>query len=187
MNKMQLAALAILSIAAVQARANLTYDVTFQGNGTVANGQIILDNGVAVGGYLDVTAGAAQGAYSLYTWTGGGISSIRVGGGTDLIVDNLVNPGGSPMLDIYGLAFYSNAKDGGGVPLEGIDLSLNYGTTYNLAGFGADGYGNPNADGSVAITASSVPEPSTIFAGILLLIPLCLGSVRALYKSKLTD
>ena len=145
------------------------YDFTFNGDGSSASGQIDLVGGVAVSGTLDVTSGNAQGTYSLYTWNGGGISSIRVDGGTDLIVDNLVDVNSRPSLDVYGLAFVSSSYTGGH-PSEGIDLSLNYGTTYNLAGFGIDGYCNPNANGSVFFDLVPFPEPTT---GAIIL--LCLG------------
>jgi hypothetical protein len=157
MRALRIAVLAAGLGLAVQTQAGL-YDVSFSGGGSVANGQIDVESGVAVSGYLDVTAGAAQGTYSLYTWSGGGISSVRVTGGTDLIVDNIVNAGANPFLDVYGMAFVNSGHT------EGIDFSINYGTTYNLAGFGSLGYGVPNANGSATITA--VPEPTTMVAGV---------------------
>jgi len=146
-----------------------TYNLSFNGDGSSATGVITIDNGFATSGYLDVTAGPALGSYGLYTWIGGGTSSIRVNGGTDLIVDNLVDANSDPSLDIYGLAFVSSGYTGG-YPSEGIDLSLLSGTTYNLAGFGIDGYGVPNANGSVTLT--QVPEPSTLAMGGLALLGL---------------
>jgi hypothetical protein len=151
-----LAAVALALSAATETNADpITYDVTFNGGGSAANGQVTVDNGVATGGYLDVTAGAAIGDYTLYTWAGGGSSSFRVDGGTDIIVDNLVNVLSNPALDVKGLGFYSGTQVGGDYP-EGINLSLLSGTTINLSGFGTDGYGNPNANGELTLTA--VPD-----------------------------
>jgi len=152
-----LAALALSALSPSLVKANTyNYDLKFtetDGNGnSAANGQLDIVGDHAVAGYLDVTAGAAQGTYSLYTWAGGGISSVRVTGGTDLIVDNAVTVGGNPFLDIYGLAFTSPGNT------EGIDFSLDSGTTYNLGGFGTSGYYVPNANGNATLTA--VPETS---------------------------
>lgn len=149
-----LAAVALALSAANESKADpITYDFTFNGGGSDANGQLIINNGVATAGYLDVTAGAGIGDYNLYTWVGegSGTSSFRVNGGTDLIVDNLVNPGSNPALDVYGLGFYSSALIDG-QPAEGMALSLLSGTTINLEGFGTDGYGDPNANGELTLT-----------------------------------
>jgi hypothetical protein len=156
-----LAALALLAFSPSLIKADTyNYNLTFtetDGNGiSAANGQLDIVGGYAVGGYLDVTAGPAQGTYDLYTWAGGGTSSVRVTGGTDLIVDNAVTVGGNPFLDIYGLAFTSPGDT------EGIDFSLDSGTTYNLGGFGTFGYYVPNANGSA--TLSAVPETSSTLA-----------------------
>ncbi len=83
-------------------------------------------------------------------------------------MDNLVTPGGNPVLDVYGLAFVS-ATLVGGYPAEGIDLSLNYGTIYNLGGFGIGGYYNPNANGNVSLTPVPDGGSTLALAGISLL------------------
>src|ERR1035437_4260804 len=147
MQKLQLTIMAAVSVMAVQVYA-IPYNITFDGGGSSAVGQIDVVGGLAISGYLNVTTGPAQGTYSLYTWSGGGVSSVRVGGGTDLIVDNVVNVGAIPFFDVYGLAFVNQP--------EGIDFSLNYGNVYNLAGFGPVGYAVPNATGTATLTA--VPD-----------------------------
>ena len=154
MRKIPIVFAVVLGLAAQTYATPTTYDITFNGDGSVASGQIVVDGGVATSGYLDVTAGWGIGDYTLYTWTGPVVSSVRVSGGTDLIVDNLVNVGSYPFLDIYGLAFVSNLPPP--QPSEGMDLSLDSGTTYNLGGYGIDGYGDPNADGVATLTA--VPD-----------------------------
>jgi hypothetical protein len=156
--KFQLAIAAAAGLA-IQSQAAL-YDFTFSGDGSAADGTISVVGGVATGGTLDVTAGLAQGTYSLYTWAGGGTSSVRVTGGTDLIVDNLVTIGANPFLDTDGLAFVTVGDT------EGIDFSLGSGTTYNLAGFGADGYNQPNAFGTATLVAIPEPVSTTEFAGL---------------------
>jgi hypothetical protein len=158
---------------AAQARATL-YDISFSGGGSTAYGQIDVSGGVADSGLLDVTAGPATGTYSLYTWSGGGISSVRVTGGTDLIVDNIVDVGANPFLDIYGLAFVTGDHS------EGIDFSLASGDIYNLAGFGPLGYAVPNAFGTATLTA--VPEPTTLISGALLLLPFGASTLRILRR-----
>ena len=155
--KFQLAIAAAAGLA-IQSQAAL-YDFTFSGDGSAADGTISVVGGVATGGTLDVTAGLAQGTYSLYTWAGGGTSSVRVTGGTDLIVDNLVTVGATPFLDTDGLAFVSAGNT------EGINFTGS-GTTYNLAGFGADGYNQPNAFGTATLVAIPEPVSTTEFAGL---------------------
>jgi hypothetical protein len=173
MKRLQLAIIAAILVLAVQARASL-YDITFtDGGANVANGQIDVVGGVAISGYLNVTAGLALGSdYSLFTWIGGGIKSVRITG-TDLIVDNLVNVGASPFFDVYGLAFVNGDLS------EGLDLSLN-GSSDNLWGVGYTGYGIPNANGSVTLTP--VPEPTTMVAGAMLLLPFGFSTLRILRK-----
>jgi len=161
-----------LLLSTVPARATL-YNFTFTGGSSAANGQLDVNGGVATGGFLDVTAGTGIGTYSLFTWNGGGVSSVRVNG-TDLIVDNLVSPGSTPFLDVYGLAFVNNLAN----PTEGMDFSLNFGTTYNLGGFGTLGYYVPNSDGRASIELAAVPEPTSLIAGSMLLLPFGARSLR---------
>jgi len=163
---------------AAQSQAAL-YDIAFTGDGSVADGQIDVVGGVATSGYLDVTAGPAQGIYSLYAWSGGGVSSVRVSGGTDLIVDNLVdvNAGANPFLTVNGMAFVTGDHS------EGIDLSLASGTTYNLGGFGPIGYNVPNANGTATLSGV-VPEPGTY--GVLAGAGLFLVSLRNKFGRKQT-
>lgn len=156
---MLLLALAGFSTAAKANQYNYSFTFTeTDGFGSsAASGQLEIVSGRAIDGYLDLTAGPAQGEYSLYTWNTGGISSVRVSGGTDLIVDNLVNIGANPFLDVYGLAFVTADH------AEGIDLSLASGQTYNLGGYGAVGYAVPNANGQVILTGS-VPDAASTLA-----------------------
>jgi hypothetical protein len=174
---------AALSVALLPKAKATLYDVEFTGGGSSASGQIDVVGGVAVSGSLDITAGPAQGVYSLYTWNGGGTSSVRIDGGTDLIVDNIV-VNSSPFFTGDGLAFISSAYTGG-LPSEGMVLSLN-GSVDNLIGFGVDGYGNPNANGIVTMDLTPVPEPSTIISGACMLLPFGAVAGRQIFRRRRT-
>jgi hypothetical protein len=123
----------------------------------------------------------------------------------------LGNPvaGGKPVLDEIGLMFSTAPITGGPSPgsMTGgshtagavINLSLDQTQsyiTYNLEGWGNTlgskalgsvpgfGYGDPNVDGSLTLTA--VPEPTTVIAGALaLLLPLAASTRRILRKTPL--
>src|ERR1022692_1900511 len=171
MKKIQLAIMAVAVGLAMQSQASL-YDITFSGSGYSANGQIDVSGGLATSGYLTVTVGNDLGTYDLVT----GGSSIRITDGTDLIYDNLVNPGNNPFLDINGLAFVSAAVDIHGHPLVGFNLWGNGTDNYSLFDVSPGVYNTANG----AATITAVPEATTMIAGALLLLPFGASTLRIL-------
>ncbi len=174
--KLQLALAACVAGMVVQSHAQL-YDITFTGGSSAANGQINVVGGMATSGYLDITAGANQGTYSLVSLTSplitGGtpsVPSVRFTDGTDLIFDNVVNVGSDPFLDGNGLVF---ANDN----LIGFNLWGNSPGSYTLF----DVSGPPDVhvyfadNGSATVTPA--PEPASI-AFLLLGMGALVGSRR---------
>jgi hypothetical protein len=177
-----------------QAGAGL-YTITFNdGNGDSGSGQIDVESAnnsfYAADGYLRVIAGTASGFWTLYT--GGRITSYP-----DYLTspagaywyNNAVYPNGhnpqypsaNPLLDDYGLLFTQN---------NGNELNLwgNADGTYTLGG-NIGGWQNFNViisfGGTTIIPVQTVPEPSTMVAGILLLVPVGYGVFRTNRGSKI--
>ena len=152
----KIAAVALAALITTAAQAQIyTYDVTFTGSISAANGQIEVQSGLAISGFLTVTMGPNQGTYPLVPGSGV-FNAGRVNGGTDLIVDNLVNAAADPFVDSNGVAF------------EAADQSIGF----NLWGNGPGSYtlldaGGPTTpytyvlDNGVA-TLTPVPEPTGV-------------------------
>ena len=159
----------LISFTSVNQLRAQTYDITFTGNGgSAANGQINVVGGIATSGFLDVTAGANQGTYSLVSLTSplitgspqdnGNIQTMVFPGGNDQIFDNVVNPGSNPFLSDEGLEFANDNTSAG----------------FNFWGNGPGSYslydGGINAADSSIInfvdngiaTITPVPEPATL-------------------------
>ena len=179
---------------APQAGAGL-YTITFNdGNGDFGSGQIDVEsannNFYATDGLLRVTGGNAAGIWTLYT-----------GRGTKFYPDYLTSPSGAylynnavypngnnpeypatnPLLDYYGLLFTQN---------NGNELNLwgNADGTYTLGG-NIGGWQNFNViisfGGTTISPVQTVPEPSTMVAGIFLLLPVGCGVFRTIRGSKM--
>jgi hypothetical protein len=175
--KMQILKTAIMVSAlfvAAQARATL-YDIAFTGSGYAAHGQIDVAGGLATSGHLTVTAGNDLGTY--YLATGG--PSVRVGGGTDLIYDNVVNPSSDPFLDGNGLAFALNNVLSS---TPGFNLWGNGPGSYTLFDASVTEYNAAN--GTATISLAAVPEPSTMISGALLLLPFGASTLRVLRRNR---
>jgi hypothetical protein len=170
MKKLQIAIMAAALVIGAQARAGW-YDVTFTGDGTDAHGVIFVDsNGDATGGVLDVTAGTATG-----NWT------LQPGSGDDgiFIFDNKVTAGSDPFLTSGGLLF-TGTQFGHSAELN---LWGNGPENYSLyANNGGQGGYNPAASGVATLTP--VPEPTTMVAGALLLLPFGMSTLRMWRKSR---
>jgi len=152
----KIAAVALAAFITTAAQAQIyTYDVIFTGSVSAANGQIDVQNGLAISGFLNVTVGPNQGTYQLVPGSGV-FNAGRVNGGSDLIVDNLVNAAADPFVN------------GNGVAFEAADKSIGF----NLWGNGPGSYtlwdaGGPTApytyvldNGVAALTP--VPEPTSV-------------------------
>jgi hypothetical protein len=176
--KLQIAIMAATLVMAVQARATL-YDISFidLGGANAAIGQIDVVGGVAISGYLNVQAGVAQ---SPPLW----LQQPGTGSDGSFFWDNAVDPtGGFP-----NGTFVNNA----GLLFAG--LGVHAGTELNLYANGnpvvdrytlegnIGGNWNPIAVGDAAIFLAPVPEPTTMIAGALLLLPFGASTLRILRK-----
>jgi hypothetical protein len=134
------------------------FNISFTGGVSAGNGQIDLVDGIATGGYFDVTEGANQGTYNLVTLTSplingdpeGDAQTLVFPGGNDQIFDDVVTPSSDPFLTDNGLEFANN-------DLVGFNLWGNGPGSYTLADFDSVYI----LDNGVA-TITPVPEPTTI-------------------------
>lgn len=158
--KLQLAILVVAMGMAAQLQA-AWYDLSFTGGSSVASGQIDVVDGLAVNGYLDVTAGANIGTYDLLL---GGPSeqTFVTSDGTDLNYDNKVTLGSNPFLDVYGLAFADGPANTAGV--VGFNLFGNGPNSYSL--FGDPPWGAPYVNADATLVAVPEPVSTTKVAGI---------------------
>lgn len=163
--------MAVALVMAVQARASL-YDITFTGGGSAANGQIDVVGNDAVSGYLTVTAGAQSvGTYDLIPGSG----TMYGAGGGGFNYDNQVFVASNPFLDNGGLLF------GGGNTL--INLWGDGVNQYSLYGL-PPAYAPAVDNGIATISLAAVPEPTTMIAGALLLLPFGASTLRILRKNR---
>ena len=165
-------------VMAVQARATL-YDISFidLGAANSAIGQIDVVGGVAISGYLNVQAGVAQ---SPPLW----LQQPGVGSDASFFWDNAVDPTGGfangTFVDGAGLLFAGQGSFAG----EELNLFANGNPVidkYTLQG-NIGGNWNPIAVGAAAIYLAPVPEPTTMIAGALLLLPFGASTLRILRK-----
>jgi PEP-CTERM motif len=147
-----------------------TYDITFTGNGgSAANGQINVVGGIAISGFLDVTAGANQGTYNLVNLTSplingspqnnGAIQTLVFPGGNDQIFDNVVNAGSNPFLTDEGLEFANDNTS------AGFNFWGNSPGSYSLYDGGINAADNSIinfVDNNGTATITPVPEPATL-------------------------
>ena len=156
-------------VIAVQARASL-YDITFTGGGSAANGQIDVVGGVAISGFLDITAGGNSGTYALLP----GAGNYSTPPGWQFTYDNAVNPASDPFVNNSGLLFTSGS------------IAINLFSENAAPGYGLYGYPpqwSPSVDnGTATISLAAVPEPTTMIAGALLLLPFGASTLRILRK-----
>jgi len=179
-----------------QARASLeVFDVAFTDSiaANVAAGVIDVNlvNGIAESGTLTVLNGFAAGSYTLIPVqiipTGPAGSSTSPLGA--FWYDNQIQgippgPPTAPFLDTYGLAFSGiGAKLGTEVNLWGTSAGVD---GYTFYGYTAAGGYNPTVIGGAAITDRGpvVPEPTTMIAGALLLLPFGASTLRILRKNR---
>ncbi len=168
MRKIQLALIAVALGLAMQAQAAF-YNLTFSGSGSAANGLLDISGGFAISGNLNITAGPDVGTYALVPGSG------NTG---DFTYDSVVNPGSTPFLSSSGGLLWRNAS-------RDINMWYNADTTwYGTAGtyglWGAPPRWSPQASGIATLTP--VPEPATILAGALLLLPFGASTLRILRK-----
>ena len=165
-----LAAVLALGINA-DARETNTFDITFtDGGANVGSGQILIADGLAVGGYFNVTAGIASGtSWILYT-AGGAAAYPTFFQSPDAefnynnavyLAGNPQYPATNPFLDNYGLLFVSSSLN-----TDELNLFGNPDGSYTFDAFLGGNLGT--VVGSSTITPA--PEPSSM-AIALLLVP----------------
>ena len=155
----------------ITAQADGLYDITFSdGGANVGFGQLNVQSGFAIGGFFNVTSGAALGSFSLYT-AGGTVAfpGFLPSPGNNFNYNNAVYltlnpqfPATNPYVDGSGLLF---------TDLSGNEINLwgNADGSYTFYGVINGIQYNPQALGVSTITP--VPEPSSLAAITLLLIP----------------
>jgi hypothetical protein len=198
MKKVQLAIIVAGIVIAFQARATLTvYDLTFTQTGesdtygnagtpsvTAASGWLDVENGLAVGGVLDVTSGPKTGVYTLVP-----------GSGTDgsFVYDNIVytTPVNGGFLDTTAGLLWSLSGTAGD---NSSEMNMWYNAAYQ-PGYIGDPAGtyslwgalpnyNPEAYGNATLTPAPIPEASTMLAGALMLLPFGVGAIRSLRRGR---
>jgi hypothetical protein len=200
LKKIQIAVMAVALVMAAQARATL-YDITFTGSdgkgAVTGSGQIDVVGGYADGGYFNITSGDFFSGltYGLNYGPGGGANitdaNITGTGGLNLNGDNGVNPAGPTYIDSVGLLFDNTGNVGNVNPYHGDVLNLwgNSPGSYTLYGAGPDfpsGAGDQlQANGDVTMSVAPVPEPTTIIAGVSMLLPLGASALRSLRKKQM--
>lgn len=160
MRRPTLAALALIVTMAASAAANagpLTWDFTYTGSGVTASGELITDSTAnSSGGYLITGITGERNGETILGLAPAG--NVYLTGGAYFISDNLLFPGASDVLDVYGITF---------------DTASGY---YNLCsagpGCGDSGYqdiqGVTTTGGSyfvftpVKLSVTAVPEPATL-------------------------
>jgi len=169
--------MAALSLVAVMSASATLYNVTFtEGFGGLSTlaGTVDVVNGIAISGSITAT-GPNAGSFTLltahtyppYTTTPSGTIGF----------DNIVYPA-NPRLDIWGLGFIGGT---GGTSEMNLYWDASSGT-YSLVGWIAGQGYVPNAvSGAASVTA--VPEPTTVIAGALLLLPFGASTIRVLRKN----
>jgi hypothetical protein len=184
--KLQLAILAA-SLAGVMSSKAVLYDITFteaNSGPTVANGQIDVEvfgaDTIATSGFLDVTGGPITGTIPLLA----GSWFHSPSGAFD--ADNKVYlPPSAQFLDLYGLLFKDANSE--------FNLWGNGDGTYTLYGWTpARGY-CPTATGAATLTpvqeipltsVEPVPEPTTMLAGAMLLLPFGVSTLRIVRRNR---
>lgn len=162
----------------VQAHAQL-YDITFSGDGYAANGQVDVSGGIATSGFLTVTAGNDLGTYQLFTANPTII--VPVGVTVNLTGDNAVFPSSNPFVDGGGLNFSGPVFDGNESDVA-FNLFGNGPGSYSLFDGSATQYTQANGNATISLVA--VPEPTTVIAGALLLLPFGASTIRVLRRNR---
>lgn len=178
-------------VVAAQARASLEmFNVAFT-DSTVANVaraviEVDMVNGLAESGTMNVLDGVAAGSYNLIPTPGLAVGVFTSPLGAFYYDDQIqgIPPGPptAPFLDIDGLAFSGiGSQLGTEVNLWGTSSGVN---GYTFYGYTAAGGYNPTVTGGAAITdvGPVVPEPTTMIAGALLLLPFGASTLRILRK-----
>ena len=150
--------------------------------GNIASGVIAVDmaTGTALSGTLTVLTGSAAGTYTLLPSAGLTLSPSGAFQFDNQILGIPPGPPANPYLDLYGLAFTGTGSQ------TGTEVNLwgqpdGQGNAYMFWGWNGSAY-VPTASGGAAISLSTVPEPTTVVAGALLLLPFAASTLRSFRK-----
>lgn len=202
MKTIKLTITAVALVAAVQARGSL-YQINFSGHdGTDASGEInVNNNGFVTSGNLTVNGGsAADGSWTLADLPNAGEQLSPMGA---FIVDNEVTTGPAGIqIDFWGLLFtdgkselnlWYNASGNQYGPAGSYSLWANnpgYNQYYSTESTDIppppilSGAGTPGVSPLfTSVLPAAVPEPSTMFAGALLLLPFGVSALRIVHKN----
>jgi hypothetical protein len=191
MKKIQLAVMAGALILAVQSHATFSFNYS-DPNGNVVTGQIPVGS---LGGDQYATGGSVTLTSSLYPSLDGTYAlsvpasppTVYTSPSGQFVWDNVFHSSG-PLLDFYGLFGISSSgvelnlfsgNGGVGYALYALVVDpINGNTQYNLyPGPANAGFSNNGGTGAV------VPEASTIVAGVLMLLPFGVSTVRIMRKN----
>jgi hypothetical protein len=183
MNKVRIVIVALSAFLAIQARATL-FDLTYSDpSGDFAVGQVTADylggnQYLATSATLNVSSAANPLINGIYTLLAGGPAAFIPPPGV-FEADNVLYYPSDPALDVYGLLGFQSTVGGG------IELNIwgnspgNYSFYASLPG---GGY-NPAYNGAGTLTLTSVPEASTVIAGLLLMLPFGASALRVLRRN----
>ena len=191
MKKIQLAIMGAALVMAVQARASLTtFDISFEfNNALVGSGSVqATDQGggvyVAQSGSFTVNAGqfVPAGVYDFVTTPPPFSVRFQNDGGVLGPMDNqILVSGGVPALSYDGLLF-TQPLSGDPAPAGTAGINL----WENVMSFDAPApSGQGNNYGTMIVTFAPIPEPSTILAGALLLLPFGISAIRIMRKRQI--
>ena len=156
-----------VSLAGVMSSKAVLYDITFteaNSGPTTASGQIDVNvAGSAIDGFLDVTGGPNAGTRALLAG-----SWFHSPAGVFDANNQVYLPPSGQFLDQYGLLFSDATSE--------FNLWGNGNGTYTLYGWTPDTGYSPTAVGAATLTP--VPEPTTMLAGALLLLPFGASTIR---------
>jgi hypothetical protein len=178
MKKLQLIVIAIALLIGSQARASITFELTYNDGVNVANGQINADYvspGVyqATSGFLDITAGALQGNYPLLPNPNAPSAAYSPSG--VFIYDDVLYYPGDPYLNSNGLLLFAAGT-------REINLWGNGPGNYSLYGYDYNQGWILQYTGPADTGITPVPEPATTAAGAALLLAFGGSTLRYLRK-----
>jgi hypothetical protein len=177
LNRLKLAIMAAALVVAVQARASF-FDITFsdgganEGHGVLTATEISPGNWNVTDATFDVTAGVMSGSYSLVPNPYAPNPAIGpVANNVHFTYDNQATYPATPYLDVYGLFFGSGSKL--------LNIWGNSSTDYEFLGqVPPYDFDFPAVDAHGMVTLTPVPEPTTMVAGAMLLLPFGFSTLR---------
>ncbi len=180
--KLKLAVMAGVLVMVAQAHATL-YDIGFTAsdNTILADGVVSVNGaGLATSGFITMDKGPVLGTYSLVATSVGGVNTAPIlGGQTIQYDDEILGLLTVPYLDQYGLLFSNGTSV--------LDIQF-WGT-----GTGNDGYETAvintggvveTVSGGMSLGLTPVPEPSSIIAGALMVLPFGASTLRILRRKR---